>query len=947
MAGLAIIMGCGVSSGAVEYGKGSLVADMPMTEVFKTDTYHSDTLTSEIETELISLKKSTRILLTENERLKQELSRDISALFPQIFTAAESLDDLVEEWLLMDLHEGDNYMNFLEIVFPPASKIVENVRKISTGNKAKETGLKEFLGYFRYRYEQQAKILRLMGEEKTMVDECVKRVKTQLVAEIKKYETVFGKKSQEVDALTSIFARIQPKPCGEAFISGVQTFHEQTLAFHIAQYEAKLQAAAEAQAKLRKEHAKTLEEVNQTYQEQLREKDQYFESQKNRWEVLIRKYIDDIVTLSSSHRLDLDNQLLHFDAHCDSLHFQFLSEQQSLQSHLDMIINGLKHEIDGRDAIIRKRDETMFELESQIKLNLQEKVRLEDELEVWKKEVSELKDVIEEQKTELDYFEGHVSSKADMEESYVTLQSEVRRLVEAENSLREELKWAQEECRRREERIKELEGTMLKEEKRQKRMWAQTTTLRFMTRFGAKIRLEKAALLLVWNTIALTEPSPRHTTVSIPSAPYPHNVVDALSDDTFTTEQEHFASSLLQHRNETELQSSELREMYTLVSQKEKPMSNQQLFKTFEEMMARKYESDLADMKGDRLPKSVSSFLFEHLSRSVGLRPLAIKTLNQFVPALQQLYSEGHPYGLLICQFLQIFHETPISYLLGLYLTEAFSHFSPLTLKFSRIKTERSSKRGQKQVPILTPRMRKQMQLKPYLGGQAFLNDVMTLIYSLFEKDRNLGENIIKLLQPEDLSQEDFVTFLICQKMAKLGRTPESLFRLIDMDGNGFITETEFVRQIRDTLDLWLPEVSLRILYRNMTKKERNLSYENFISAVNFAAYTENCTNEDYSVSMCNFMLAIIQVFRENERKFAMFTKKTIENRKLTGLNWSDFQVILSILDGSLTAGDMLDLWTVTVQAFPESDRVTADQFVTVLLDYPVGKLREAVFCKG
>jgi len=939
-------MGCGVSAGVVISRSDSLIPDMPPTEVFKYESLPTEPISFDIEQELLALKKSSYLLLTENERLKQELSRDMAKLFPQVFHATESLDDVVEDWLLMDLYEGDNYMNYLAVVFPPAADLVDAVRELSVEKKNRDTSLREFLAYFRHRFDQQGKVLGLMGEEKRRVDDCVLRAKAKLVSAIKLFESKFGKKSREIDALTATFASIQREPCGEEFITGLQTFQEQTLAFHVVYYEAKLRAAAEAQNQLKADHLHYLEELSKQHQEQLQAKDDHLATQRKQWEVLVRKQIDEINTQAAAHRLDLDNQLLHFDSHCRKLQMQSDEEKQEIQTRLDIIITGLRQEIAGRDSIIRKRDESIYELESLTALQKQANSRLQDLQKDTQRQLQELKDLAEEQKLEIDDFAGHMTTRAEIEQRCSDLQLSTERALEAEKQLQAELNWAQEECRSREERIKELEAHMSKEAKQQKKMWAQTTTLRFMTRFAARIKLEKAAVLLVWNAITLTEASGPVRRASLLPSPYPHNIIDALADDTFDSVHEQFASSVLQTRCDLFLRTSELSEMYAVVTQKEKPMAVQQLFKVVEDMMARKYESDQTDIRNERVPRAVPAFLFEHLMRSVGLRPLAVKALNQFVPALQQLYAEGHPYGLVICQLLQVLHEAPVSYLLGLYLTEAWALFDPLTQKFAKIKAERSSKRGQKQGPIVTPRMRKQMQLKPYLGGQAFLQDVMTLVYARFDSNRSLGEKVIRLLQPEDLSLEEFVTFLICQKMAKLGRAPESLFRVIDTSKDGFISETEFVTQLREALDLWLPEVSLRVLYRSMTKKDKNLSVEVFTSSINFAAYTGNCTSEVYSVSTCGFLTALVEVYRENEWKFAMKTKKTLDNKEIKVLGWDVFQQFLLSLDPYLGSGELSDLWTIALRNNSETDAVSPDQLVSILLDYPISPLRDSVFCK-
>ena len=78
-------------------------------------------------------------------------------------------------------------------------------------------------------------------------------------------------------------------------------------------------------------------------------------------------------------------------------------------------------------------------------------------------------------------------------------------------------------------------------------------------------------------------------------------------------------------------------------------------------------------------------------------------------------------------------------------------------------------------------------------GGLAFVSDVIELVYSMFSGDRESGTHALEIMKPENISQEDFVCFKICHKMAKLGNTPEMIFNLLDKDGGGTISDKEFI----------------------------------------------------------------------------------------------------------------------------------------------------------
>ena len=70
----------------------------------------------------------------------------------------------------------------------------------------------------------------------------------------------------------------------------------------------------------------------------------------------------------------------------------------------------------------------------------------------------------------------------------------------------------------------------------------------------------------------------------------------------------------------------------------EKPMSIVNLFKFLEELMDRKYEIDIKDLKDNRIPRTMTEFIQEHLSRVFGIPKIANRQLAQIIPALKELH---------------------------------------------------------------------------------------------------------------------------------------------------------------------------------------------------------------------------------------------------------------------------------------------------------------------
>ena len=843
---------------------------------------------NEIEFELNSLKKQTFALTSENEKLKHEINRDMSKLFPQVFNSADSQDDLIEEWLGLDLYEGDKQVEFLEVLFPQGSSIIEGVKLYSSSNKSKETSLKEYFTYFKHRFEEGDKVLNMMGQEKSAIDACVQSMKARFVTSIKQFESLFGKKSPEIDHITSIFGEVQSKPMGVPFLTGLQSFYEKALAFHISHYEAKLQAAAEAQTALKSEHFRLFSETKQQHKEEIDLRDDTAERNLKLWNNLLWKQTDELAALRHAFRIDLDNQLLHFDEHCRRLKEECGADKEKMKGELEDVIR----ELEGKIAV----------------------------------------------------FEQEMVVKAAAENRCVELQQEIDRLLDVQKSLENQLSDAKGEVQSQSDRITELESSIVVEAEHQKRTKKQACTIRFMSRYGARLRLEKTAVMLVWNTVAMQDQLANNG-YPAPRPPYPLNIEDAMNEDAYPADEEEFADGVLLNRAQTTLKFSELSEMYAITAQKDKPMTSQQVIKIFEEMMSRKYESDISEIRNERLPKSIPMFLYDHLFRSVGLKPLAIKALNQFIPGLQQLYNEGDQYGLLICRLLQMFHQDPVHYLMGLYLTEILVQFEPLTEKCSKTKVDRQNKRNAKQAAMASPRGKKG-QSDSSLGGSAFLRDVLLLVYSHFENERNVGERLIKLLQPDELSLDDYVIFLICQRMAKLGKSSDAVFKVVDPMGTGAVGEGEFVMRIREALDLWLPEVSLRMFFRNISGSEKRISQSVFLSKINLTGFSSNCTSEQYTISTCHFLLSLIQVFKDRERRFILSTNKFLHEQEIKQIAMTDFDSLVQMMDPMLTSSEIADLWTLAVHENTSGAVLTTDQFLGVILAHPIGALKDSVFCK-
>jgi hypothetical protein len=61
-------------------------------------------------------------------------------------------------------------------------------------------------------------------------------------------------------------------------------------------------------------------------------------------------------------------------------------------------------------------------------------------------------------------------------------------------------------------------------------------------------------------------------------------------------------------------------------------------------------------------------------------------------------------------------------------------------------------------------------------GGEALLHLVLGHVSFVFEDDKKGRELMYQRIKPEFISEPEFITFKICYRLSKLGKTPEEIF---------------------------------------------------------------------------------------------------------------------------------------------------------------------------
>lgn len=368
----------------------------------------------------------------------------------------------------------------------------------------------------------------------------------------------------------------------------------------------------------------------------------------------------------------------------------------------------------------------------------------------------------------------------------------------------------------------------------------------------------------------------------------------------------------------------------------ESPLAYANVFKFFEELMDKKYEIDQADIAARREPRSMAEFMLEHLNRRFGLKKLEIRYLCQLMPALQLLYREEQPYGTLFCRLLQVYHYDPVPFELAVILTRVRVEFVKLMERTSKGRDDRDSKRGQKQIS------KKHQSMLAYemqaCGGEVFLADLLELVYHWFASDSECGEMFIELLKPSNISQADFVTFLICQRMVTMGKDPSSIFDLLAQDSSE-LTLDRFISGLRSSLDLWVSVDSISLVFDLIdTDASADVTKEEFSLKIGFDQYYFRARSDDYVVTKCCFLNAFVEAYRVLQTQQAARLLRVFYEFSSGTMNLTQFRKVLQIVDANLTISSIDHLYNkgISMSLTPQ-EGLDRDGFCGVLLKYSIG----------
>jgi hypothetical protein len=363
-------------------------------------------------------------------------------------------------------------------------------------------------------------------------------------------------------------------------------------------------------------------------------------------------------------------------------------------------------------------------------------------------------------------------------------------------------------------------------------------------------------------------------------------------------------------------------------NKEDKMMLESVAIKLLEDMLDRKYESVMKELKAKVMPTPMPEFLLKHLFVTFGLKNLAYKNLCQLIPTLENMYRKGDKAGIFYCKLLNIVDPEPIPLSLAIALLYVRNNFMQLLEKPTAHKKRNDKK--------LTRNMStNRVSLVRTLQGMISLSDAMNLLYVLYENDKSTRKHALRLLKPEKMRDVDYLHFTICFKLSKLGMTPDSFYRVVDKGNFGSVSYKKLVLGLRYYIDCVLSNAEIDTLMRLLnTNEQSRVTLENFVSNIRLDKFFFD--SKENNITGYELLSSIY------ESQFILMKKNTHEiasmfrSYNMDSLPFDIFSKIVIQLNSRLSQEVILKLYSEGLNLSGSGD-LTIDGFCRIILDRNIG----------
>ena len=347
------------------------------------------------------------------------------------------------------------------------------------------------------------------------------------------------------------------------------------------------------------------------------------------------------------------------------------------------------------------------------------------------------------------------------------------------------------------------------------------------------------------------------------------------------------------------------------------PVAPNELFQFFEDFLDAKYVEDNQNFDKGVSPPTIASFLPPYLQ--LGLpQTEAFRRLASLLNTLKVLRTEDN-YANLLCKLLGICGYEAVPYQLALFLVRVRKEFQ---------------------------RMAGKLKVVPYGSlRKASLLDLVHFVYDLFKNDLERGQELLQGLKPEGLECDDYIAFLICARLSRLGLTPASVFQHF---GTARVKEPVLVGSLKQRLDLWLNEEEISQIFSineedpSQVVSKGVITQKEFEERLDFGNLQKVATA--HAVSEADFLHALIHVYNTKTSKDSMHLSRAFNSHRGRDMSQARFIELLRSMDSELTDQQIQVLVKAALTHSGPEHIVSKEAFVEALIDYPVGDYRMSVF---
>lgn len=271
-------------------------------------------------------------------------------------------------------------------------------------------------------------------------------------------------------------------------------------------------------------------------------------------------------------------------------------------------------------------------------------------------------------------------------------------------------------------------------------------------------------------------------------------------------------------------------------SKEEAPMTNTNIWKTFETLLQEKQRMDTLDRSLQRDLKGLDQIAVTHFNSKYKAKSLAVRQLRALVGGLRELEGMAHAYGLLFCRMLGTAQSRPLPHLLSAFLVSAQEGFaassdipSPSLMEYGQMSTIASAHRA---------------------------------IREAFAGYRETGERVASRLQVES---PDIVAILLMKLLAALEAAESSPVsnwaEVLQVSETREIDYSDFLT-VLNRADIWVTEKELSAIWVTVRNQDSDqVSMEEIDLIEPPQRLREMMNSKEFLVSKCSFLTAIVEEF--------------------------------------------------------------------------------------